>query len=110
MDRAGNTGFLINILGTALALTRWCRIAGFLQRHQKQRLQHRAVAILDRGGVAGRRCQIGSQYLDVLRFFLNHPPFRRNQQPRRVGKTPAELLTGQAHPHWLMLKRLARAG
>jgi hypothetical protein len=47
------------------------------------------------------RRQIGPRYLDLLRFFLNHHPFKRRQQPHRVGKTPAELLTGQAHPHWL---------
>jgi hypothetical protein len=47
------------------------------------------------------RRQIGPQYLDLLRFFLNHSPFSRSQQPERVGKTPTELLTGQAHPHWL---------
>lgn len=47
------------------------------------------------------RRQIGSRYLDLLRFFLNHHPCRRSQRSYRVGKTPAELLTGQAHPHWL---------
>jgi hypothetical protein len=49
------------------------------------------------------RRQIGPQYLDLLQFFLNHSPFSRSQHPERVGKTPAELLTGQAHPHWLEL-------
>lgn len=58
------------------------------------------------------RRQIGPQYLDLLRFFLNHSPFSRSQHPERVGKTPAELLTGQAHPHWLELlgfERLQRS-
>jgi hypothetical protein len=54
------------------------------------------------------RRQIGPQYLDLLRFFLNHSPFSRSQHPERVGKTPAELLTGQAHPHWLELLGFAR--
>ena len=54
------------------------------------------------------RLQIGPQYLDLLRFFLNHSPFPRSQHPERVGKTPAELLTGQAHPHWLELLGFAR--
>ena len=54
------------------------------------------------------RRQIGPQYLDLLRFFLNHSPFPRSQHPERVGKTPAELLTGQAHPHWLELLGFAR--
>lgn len=54
------------------------------------------------------RRQIGPQYLDLLRFFLNHSPFPRSQHPERVGKTPAELLTGQAHPHWLELLGFTR--
>ena len=47
------------------------------------------------------RRQIGNGYLDLLRFFLNHRCFLRSDRPERVGKSPAELLTGQAHPHWL---------
>lgn len=49
------------------------------------------------------RRQIGSSYLDLLRFFLNHHSFMRSKHPERVGKTPAQLLTGQPHPHWLEL-------
>jgi hypothetical protein len=56
------------------------------------------------------RRQIGPQYLDLLRFFLNHSPFPRSQHPERVGKTPAERLTGQAHPHWLELLRYRSMG
>jgi hypothetical protein len=47
------------------------------------------------------RRQIGPAYLDLLRFFLNHQPFARSERPERRGKSPAELLTGQSHPHWL---------
>jgi hypothetical protein len=47
------------------------------------------------------RRQIGSDYLVLLQFFLNHRRFPRSKQPQRVGKSPAELLTGQSHPHWL---------
>jgi hypothetical protein len=54
------------------------------------------------------RRQIGPQYLDLLRFFLNHHPFQRSHHPHRVGKTPAELLTGQPHPHWLELLGFTR--
>jgi hypothetical protein len=54
------------------------------------------------------RRQIGPQYLNLLRFFLNHSPFSRSQHPERVGKTPTELLTGQAHPHWLELLGFTR--
>jgi hypothetical protein len=47
------------------------------------------------------RHQIGHGYLDLLRFFLNHRRFSRSDRPERVGRSPAELLTGQRHPHWL---------
>jgi hypothetical protein len=47
------------------------------------------------------RRQIGHGYLDLLRFFLNHRRFLRSDRPERVGRSPAELLTGQSHPHWL---------
>jgi hypothetical protein len=49
------------------------------------------------------RKQLGSGYLDLLRFFLNHRTFMRSRCPERVGKSPAELMTGQEHPHWLEL-------
>jgi hypothetical protein len=47
------------------------------------------------------RHHIGHGYLHLLRFFLNHRPFLRSDRPERVGKSPAELLTGQSHAHWL---------
>jgi hypothetical protein len=47
------------------------------------------------------RRQLGSAYLVLLQFFLNHRRFLRSEHPERVGKSPAELLTGQTHPHWL---------
>ncbi|NIN69027.1 MAG: hypothetical protein GTO63_30940 [Anaerolineae bacterium] len=47
------------------------------------------------------RRQIGHGYLDLLRFFLNHRRFPRSDRPERVGKSPAELLTGQTQLHWL---------
>lgn len=49
------------------------------------------------------RRQLGSKYLDLLRFFLNHRTFMRSECPERVGKSPTELMTGQKHPHWLEL-------
>ncbi|NCS01886.1 MAG: hypothetical protein GPJ06_06875 [Microcystis aeruginosa G13-11] len=49
------------------------------------------------------RKQLGSGYLDLLRFFLNHRTFMRSRHPERVGKSPTELMMGQAHPHWLEL-------
>jgi len=47
------------------------------------------------------RRELGSNYLDLLQFFLNHRRFLRSEHPERVDKSPAELLTGQTHPHWL---------
>ena len=47
------------------------------------------------------RREIGAGYLELLQFFLNHRRFLRSECPERVDKSPAELLTGQAHPHWL---------
>jgi len=41
--------------------------------------------------------------LALLQFYLNHRRFPRSEHPERVGKSPAELLTGEKHPHWLEL-------
>lgn len=47
------------------------------------------------------RRQLGSDYLVLLQFFLNHRRFLRSEHAQRVDKSPAELLTGNTHPHWL---------
>jgi hypothetical protein len=47
------------------------------------------------------RRHLGNDYLTLLQFFLNHRRYLRSKHPERVGKSPAELLTGQNHPHWL---------
>ena len=49
------------------------------------------------------RRHLGSPYLDLLRFFLNHRRYRRSQLAGRIGKSPRELMTGESHPHWLTL-------
>jgi len=49
------------------------------------------------------RRQIGDDYLELLRFYLNHRRFPRSERPERVGRSPAELLTGRPHAHWLEL-------
>lgn len=57
------------------------------------------------------RRQLGNDYLALLQFFLNHRRFLRSERCERVGKSPAELLTGAAHPHWLEMlgyQRFAR--
>jgi hypothetical protein len=47
------------------------------------------------------RRHLGQDYLALLQFFLNHRRFQRSEHPERVDKSPAELLSGQSHPHWL---------
>ncbi|WP_019506146.1 hypothetical protein [Pleurocapsa sp. PCC 7319] len=49
------------------------------------------------------RKHLNSDYLDLLRFFLNHRTFRSSRVRERVGKSPTELMTGKKHPHWLSL-------
>jgi hypothetical protein len=58
------------------------------------------------------RRQLGPGYLELLRFFLNHHRLQRSERAERVGKSPAELLSGQEQAHWLELlgyQRFARA-
>lgn len=47
------------------------------------------------------RKQLGSSYLNLLQFFLNHRQFMRSECEERVDKSPKELMTGESHPHWL---------
>ena len=54
------------------------------------------------------RRHLGSDYLALLQFFLNHRRFLRSERPERIGKSPAELLTGEDHPHWLEMLGYAR--
>ncbi len=49
------------------------------------------------------RRHLGNGYLALLQFFLNHRRYARSDRPERVSQSPAELLTGQRHPHWLEL-------
>jgi hypothetical protein len=59
----------------------------------------------------GLRRHLGADYLALLQFYLNHHVLERSERAERRGKTPAELLTGAAHPHWLELlgfRRFAR--
>jgi hypothetical protein len=58
------------------------------------------------------RRQIGPESLTLLQFFLNHRRFLRSERAEREGKSPAELLSGQEHKHWLELlgeRRFTRA-
>ena len=47
------------------------------------------------------RKHLNSDYLDLLRFFLNHRTFRSSRVTERKGKSPRELMIAQKHPHWL---------
>jgi hypothetical protein len=47
------------------------------------------------------RKEVGQGYLELLRFYLNHHRFLRSEHSEREGKSPAELLSGQEHSHWL---------
>jgi hypothetical protein len=49
------------------------------------------------------RRQLGPDYLHLLQFFLNHRRFLRSGHAERVDHSPAELLIGQRHAHWLEL-------
>ena len=58
------------------------------------------------------RRHLGGDYLELLRFFLNHRRFQRSEHAERVDQSPRELLTGQEHAHWLELlgyRRFRRA-
>jgi len=48
-----------------------------------------------------RRQEIGFGFLDLLRFQMNHSPIVRSSRSERKGKTPAEILSGKPHLHWL---------
>jgi hypothetical protein len=54
------------------------------------------------------RRDLGSDYLELLQFFLNQRRFLRSEHPERVDKSPAELLTGKRHPHWLEMLGYSR--
>jgi hypothetical protein len=54
------------------------------------------------------RRHLGPDYLTLLQFYLNHHRFLRSERPERIGKSPAELLTGQPHPHWLEMLGFTR--
>jgi hypothetical protein len=47
------------------------------------------------------RKQMGSAYLKLLQFYLNHHRYARSEHAEREGKSPREVLSGQEHEHWL---------
>jgi hypothetical protein len=54
------------------------------------------------------RRHLGPDYLSLLQFFFNHRVLERSDRDEREGKTPAELLSGQSHPHWLEMLGFSR--
>lgn len=47
------------------------------------------------------RRHLSNEYLELLRYYLNHHRFPRSERPERVGRSPHELLTGEPETHWL---------
>ena len=47
------------------------------------------------------RKTIGPDYLELLKFYINHHRYMRSSRPERINKSPRELLTSQPHDHWL---------
>ena len=47
------------------------------------------------------RRHVGPDYLELLRFFLNHRRYPRSRKDARAGKSPAEILHGTEFSHWL---------
>jgi hypothetical protein len=47
------------------------------------------------------RRELGPEYLELLRFFLNHRRYPRSRKDARRRKSPAEILQGRILPHWL---------
>jgi len=43
--------------------------------------------------------------LIVAGFFFDHRPLERSQRPEGVGKSAAQLLIDQPHPHWFNMLR-----
>ena len=56
------------------------------------------------------RRHLGDAYLSLLQLFLNHRVFMRSRRVERVGKTPRQLLTGQAPARWLEVLGFQRLG
>ena len=56
------------------------------------------------------RRHLGPDYLAWLQFLLNHRRLLGSEHPERVGKSPAELLRGEGHRHWLELLGDTRFG
>ena len=54
------------------------------------------------------RRALGSDYLALLQFFLNHRRFLRSEHAERTERSPAELWTGQEHAPWLELLGFTR--
>ena len=57
------------------------------------------------------RKQLGKNYLPLLQFFLNHSVFMRSVDSNIKGKSPAELMSGKPHLHWIEMlgfKRFVR--
>jgi hypothetical protein len=93
-----------------LLWSRWGRRYGVVREAVEELLGQvvRASSVIE--NLNGRlRCyfflrrHLGEDYLTLVQFFLNQRRFVRSEHNERVGKSPAELLTGRQQPHWLSL-------
>jgi len=44
----------------------------------------------------------------LIQFGLNHRPFQRSERQTLKGKTPAQVMSGCDHPHWLEMLGFTR--
>lgn len=54
------------------------------------------------------RKEIGSDYLQLLQFYLNHSPLLRSKHDYRREKTPTQIMMEKPHKHWLEMLGLTR--
>jgi hypothetical protein len=50
-----------------------------------------------------QRDHVDNNFLDLIRFYLNHSKFVSSSRSDRKNKSPREILTEKEHPHWLEL-------
>jgi hypothetical protein len=56
------------------------------------------------------RKRMGQDFLELLRFYLNHSVLQGSDHVLRKGKTPVEIMTGKKHLYWLEMLGIKRVG
>ncbi len=54
------------------------------------------------------RKQMGENFSELLKFFINHNPLSCSRKKERQNKTPAEMLNKKSHPYWLEMLEFDR--